>query len=234
MPTPLILLPGSLCDAALFAHQTRQLAQEREVMVARLDGEDSIEGLAAGVLAAAPQTFAVAGLSLGGIVAMELHRQAPGRVEALALLDTNLDAPAATQLAQRADWDGMVAAGRFDEIVTSLLPVSTHGRGALDAVVADMAHRVGEAAFLRQNAALQHRPDRRAWLGDVDVPVLVACGREDLVCPVALHEELAGRTRRGSLEVIEGAGHLATLDRPEAVTTLLHDWIGARAPVELG
>lgn len=234
MSTPLVLLPGSLCDAELFAHQTRRLAQEREVTVAPLDGEDSIEGLAAHVLATAPQTFAVAGLSLGGIVAMELHRQAPGRVEALALLDTNLDAPAAAQLQQRADWDAMVAAGRFDDIVASLVPVSTCGRGALDTVVTDMAHRVGEAAFLRQNTALQHRPDRRTWLEDVDVPVLIACGREDVVCPVALHEELAGRTQRGSLEVIEGAGHLATLDRPEAVTTLLHDWIGARAPVELG
>ena len=228
--SPLVLVPGSLCDAELFAHQVEHLGAEREVTVARLDAHDSIEGMAADVLAGAPATFALAGLSLGGIVAMEMHRQAPGRIEALALLDTNLDAPSEAQLEQRVRWAEMVGAGRFAEIVDGLLPVSTHGRGPLDAVVAGMAHRVGPDVFLRQNMALQHRPDRRAWLGDVDVPVLVACGEQDTVCPVALHEELVGHVRRGTLGVIGGAGHLAPLDRPDAVSESLHAWVGMTVP----
>lgn len=227
---PLVLVPGSLCDAELFAHQVAHLGAEREVSVARLDAHDTIEGMAADVLAGAPDTFALAGLSLGGIVAMEMHRQAPGRIEALALLDTNLDAPPQAQLDQRARWAEMVDAGRFGEIVDGLLPVSTHGRGALDAVVAGMAHRVGPEVFARQNAALQQRPDRRGWLAEVDVPVLVACGEHDTVCPVALHEELVARAGRGTLDVIDGAGHLAPLDRPDAVSASLHAWVGMSVP----
>lgn len=228
--TPLVLVPGSLCDAELFAHQVEHLGAEREVTVARLDAYDSIEGMAADVLGRAPRTFALAGLSLGGIVAMEMHRQAPERIEALALLDTNLDAPSEAQLEQRARWAAMVDDGRFGEIVDGLLPASTHGRGPLDAVVAGMAHRVGPDVFRRQNTALQQRPDRRAWLADVDVPVLVACGEQDTVCPVALHEELVGFARRGTLGVIGGAGHLAPLDRPEAVSESLHAWVGMTVP----
>lgn len=230
---PLILVPGSLCDAELFTHQTARLGMDREVHVARLDRADTIEGMAADVLAAAPASFVLAGLSLGGIVAVEMHRQAPGRIEALALLATNLAAPGVAQLEQREAWDEQMATGRFDEVVDALLPVSTLGRGPLDAVVARMAHRCGSEVFRRQNAALRDRPDRRPWLEDVDVPVLVACGREDVVCPVDLHEEMAGRVRRGSLEVVEGAGHLVTLDRSEAVTGILHDWVGASAATRM-
>ena len=231
--TPIVLVPGSLCDAELFAHQVEHLGAGREVTVARLDRQDSIEAMAAEVLDGAPETFVAVGLSLGGIVAMEMHRQAPERIEALALLDTNLDAPSEAQLEQRARWALMVDAGRFDEIVEGLLPVSTHGRGALDGVVAGMAHRLGPEVFRRQNTALQHRPDRRTWLADVDVPVLVACGEHDAVCPVALHEELVGHARRGTLGVIEGAGHLASLDRPEEVSEFLHHWVGITEPAPM-
>ena len=86
---PLVLLPGLLCDSALWSHQTRYLGEVADIMVADLTGYDSISALAAEVLARAPPRFAVAGLSIGGYVALEIVRQAPERVVKLALLDTN-------------------------------------------------------------------------------------------------------------------------------------------------
>jgi pimeloyl-ACP methyl ester carboxylesterase len=223
--TPLLLLPGSSCDDELFAGEVEQLSRDREVRVVDLGREDSIEAMAEAVLRDAPGTFLIAGLSLGGIVAMEVQHRAPERVESLALLDTNLAAPLDAQLEQRDEWRRAVAAGRFDDVVDALVPVSTFGRGDLDRVVSAMAHRVGPEVFERQNLALMHRPDRRGLLSSVEVPVLVVCGREDVVCPVALHEELAARAPQGSLTVIEGAGHLAPLDRPGAVAGHVRRWI---------
>ncbi len=87
--TPLVLLPGMMCDARLFVPQIGAISGRRAVMTAAVGGADTMAALAREVLAHAPPRFALAGLSLGGILAMEVLRQAPDRVERLALLDTN-------------------------------------------------------------------------------------------------------------------------------------------------
>ena len=83
------MIPGMMCDERLFASQINELSKRREVHFAKITDHETISELASDVLNNAPPVFALAGLSMGGIVAMEIVSQAPERVERLALLDTN-------------------------------------------------------------------------------------------------------------------------------------------------
>jgi len=213
---PLVMLPGTLCDDELFAAQIRDLPTN--VHIGDLTTSDSIEAMAEDVLRSAPETFALAGLSLGGIVAAEVVAQAPDRVVGLALLDTNLAAPSSDQITDRVHLAAEVRVGHFAAVVARLVPlltvdVVTHGRA-----IFDMAMRVGHEAFLRQNTALLSRPDRH-------LPVLIACGCLDLITPTAIHEELVRRCPSGRLAVVPDAGHLSTIDQPAALTRVLSRWL---------
>lgn len=221
---PLILIPGTLCDEALFSPQV--LALGRQAVVADITGADTIAELAADVLRSAPQAFAVAGLSLGGIVAAEIVAQAPERVIGLGLLDTNLDAPDGAQLQNRSRWAHDVRAGHFANLVAdNFVHPLTNDSARHGQAIFDMAMRVGPTAFLNQNAALLDRHDRRPILETLDVPVLIACGALDQVTPVAIHEELAERCEFAQTAVIPDAGHLSTIDQPKAATRVLADWL---------
>ena len=221
---PIVLVPGTLCDRALFSHQVEHLDGITEV--ADISQSASIEQMAADVLASSPSEFVIAGLSLGGIVAVEVHAQAPERVLGLGLLDTNLDAPSVGQIEARTRWASEVRSGLFaslvaDQLVAALTnDVDKHG----DAIF-DMAMRVGPAAFLRQNEALMNRQDRRGHLGQVDVPVLIACGALDVVTPTALHDDLMKRCTHATKAVVPDAGHLSTIDQPAALTRVIATWL---------
>lgn len=222
MTLPVVLLPGSMCDAALFAGQLESLGSAASV--GEVTKSSTIEAMAAGVLHHAPPVFALAGLSLGGIVAAEVAVQAPNRVAGLALLDTNLGLADDVQLTNRRNWAEVVRSGGFDELIEAVdhltVDPQTHGR-----TIVDMARRIGPEAFLRQNEALLHRRDRRNDLASSSCPVLVACGREDSLCPPAMHRDLANRIPHAQLSIVDEAGHLSTIDQPEELTSLLTEWL---------
>lgn len=218
-----------LCDAELFAHQAEHLSDLADVTVGDLTRDDSVAGMARTVLDAAPERFSLAGLSLGGIVAMELLRRAPGRVERLALMDTSPLPPRPDQLQAWDEFEKMTDDGRFVEVTTGrLMPALIHpdrrGEAALTDAVERMARNVGEEAFLRQLSAQRGRPDSRESLAGIECPTLVLCGREDALCPFGLHEEMA-RLIPAALVPVEGCGHLSSLERPEAVTAVLRYWL---------
>lgn len=229
MSTPLVLLPGTLCDERLFEHQIDALGTKREIIVGNLTASDTIAGMAKDVLGEAPERFALAGLSLGGTVAMEIMRQAPERVERLALIDTN--ARAATPQ-QRSHWDdlaAMVRRGEFTEITTDiLLPNLIHRQhdAGLRELIVDMATAVGPEAFLRQNAAHPTRPDSLDSLTRVECPTIVVFGAHELICSPEMHREIAAAVPGARLIEVPDAGHLSTLDNPEAVTAALESWLG--------
>ncbi|WP_158046157.1 alpha/beta fold hydrolase [Skermanella pratensis] len=226
---PLILLPGLLCDDALWAHQSRYLDEVADVRVADLTGHDSIAALAAAVLESAPPRFAVAGLSMGGYVALEIARRAPERVAKLALLDTNARADTDEQRRRRRGLMALANQGEFRGVTPRLLPMLIHpsrtGEEALTGTVMGMAERVGKDAFLRQQTAIMGRPDSRGDLPGITSPTLVLCGREDALSTLEMHVEMAGLIPRARLAVIEECGHLATLERPFAATALMRDWL---------
>jgi len=225
----LLLLPGLLNDARLWERQIAELSDFADCSVADLTVTDTISGLAAAVLAAAPvQRFALAGLSMGGYVALEIMRQDPGRVRALALLDTSArpDAPEAMKnrrvLMQLAETD-------FTAVIEALLPKMVHPSRLDDVVVVGtiraMAADAGKGAFLRQQRAIMERPDSRPLLHEIKCPALVLCGRQDVVTPVEVHQELVEGITHAAFTVIDECGHLSPLGQPRQVTDALKTWL---------
>lgn len=230
MSTPtLILLPGMPLDAALWAHQTRHLAEVAEVRVGDLTGHDSMAGLARAVLDAAPGRFALAGLSMGGYVALEIMRQAPERIAKLALLDTSARADTAEQGANRRQAIELARQGKYRQVVAGNLPRLLHPDHAEDRTLVDsvyaQAERIGAEAYVRQQTANQGRPDSRPGLAAIRCPTLVVCGRQDAITPLELHAEIADAIPGARFVPVEDAGHLAPMECPQAITALLREWI---------
>lgn len=232
--TPLILLPGLLCDRALWAAQVASLGEIAEPSVADLTRDESLPAMAARVLSEAPPRFALAGLSMGGYLAQEIMRVAPDRVMRLALLDTSARADTPERLAQRRGLIELAQKGEFRGITPRLLPQWLHpdhlGDARLTETVMAMTRRVGRDVYLRQMKAIMARPDGRGDLPRIRVPTLVLCGREDEATPLALHEEIASLIPAASLVVVDRCGHLSTLEQPEAVNGALRRWLAAEPP----
>jgi pimeloyl-ACP methyl ester carboxylesterase len=226
----LVLLPGLLCDAALWAAQLEALAGVASPVVADLTRHDSIGAMAEAVLRAAPGRFALAGLSMGGYVAQEVMRRAPERVTRLALLDTSARADTEAQRKRRGDLLALAGRGHFKGVTPRLLPMLVHparlADEALTASVMAMAERVGPEAFLRQQQAIMARPDSRPDLPRVACPTLVLCGRQDALTRLERPEEMAALIAPAELVVIEDCGHLSTLERPGEVSAALRRWLG--------
>lgn len=228
---PLVMLPGLLCDTGLFEAQAEALADVAQVQVADLTRDDTIAGMARRVLDEAPERFALAGLSMGGYVAMEIMRRAPERVTRLALLDTQARADTAEATAARRDLMALVCRGAFRGVSGRLMPRLLHaerlGDEALVAAVREMAERVGQEGFLRQEEAIIGRPDSRKGLAAIACPTLVLCGREDVLTPPELHVEMAQAIPRATLVVLPQCGHLSTMERPGAVSAQLRLWLAS-------
>lgn len=227
--TPLVLLPGLLCDQALWQSQIEGLADLADPSVADLTQDASLPAMAARVLAAAPPRIALAGLSMGGYVAQEIMRRAPERVERLALLDTNARADRPDQTARRRDLIALARRGRFKGVTKRLLPYLIHpdrlDDTPLTGVVMGMAERIGREAFLRQEEAIMGRLDGLEDLRRIVCPTLILCGAQDVLTPPKVHREMADRIPHARFVVIENCGHLSTLERPDEVTAALRDWL---------
>jgi pimeloyl-ACP methyl ester carboxylesterase len=229
--TPLILLPGLLCDAALWAPQMDDLQDIAAPEVADLTRDESLPAMARRVLAEAPPRFALAGLSMGGYLAQEIMRQAPERVSRLALLDTTARSDTPEQAARRRGLLELARKGEFQGVTPRLLPVYLHpdhlGDKAITDTVIAMARRIGQDAYLRQIAAIMARPDGREDLKRIAVPTLVLCGREDQATPYKLNAEIAASISGATFVAIERCGHLATLEKPAEVNAALRRWLTA-------
>ncbi len=219
-----------MCSDALWAPQSATLGDKLQVQVGDITGADSIAAIAEQVLAQAPSSFALAGLSMGGIVALEIWRRAPARVERLALLDSNYRADPESRRLMRERQMADVAAGRLETVLRDelkpnyLADCHRHNLDLLDEVLA-MGLALGPTVFQRQSLALRDRPDSSATLATLDCPTLVLCGDEDRLCPPDLHREMASRIPGARLEIIPHCGHLSTLEQPGAVTAALERWL---------
>lgn len=229
MQDALVMLPGMMCDARLFGPQLTALSRDHAVTVAPITGGDRIEEIASGLLDVLPRRFALAGLSLGAIVAMELLRRAPDRISRIALMDTNALAETPQSAANLEPLIMKIKAGRLDEFVEAILRpgvlASGPDRAGIVALVKDMAAHIGPEAVVRQVRAMQRRRDYQAVVRKCKVPALVLCGAEDGLTPVKRHSFMADLIPYAKLAVIDGAGHLPTLERPEAVTEALRVWL---------
>ena len=220
MPDPLVLLPGMNCSAALWSKL--DLSSWPAVTVPRLS-EPTLDSQVARLLDELPPRFALAGLSLGGIVAMALIRTAPERVSSLVLMSTNPHAPTDAQMdGWRVTRDALRAGRTARELQSEWLPLllSEPARRRPDLVndTLAMADAVGEDTLDAQLALQATRIDQRPALPDVRCPTMIIAARQDALCSVAKHTELNELIPGSSLLILENCGHLSPLERPRAVT----------------
>lgn len=227
-PDPLLLIPGMMCDARLFAPQVSVFSATRSVMIAPLTG-DTVTQIAENILATAPPKFALAGLSMGGIVAMEIMAQAPERISRIALLDTNPNAEYPKIAAGREPQITAAIAGDLRRVMREEMKPNYLADGPNQGAILDlcmaMAETIGPKAFVQQSRALQTRPDQQDTLRKVDVPALVLCGEDDALCPVHRHTLMADLIPNATLKIIPGAGHLPTLEQPQLTNKALMQWL---------
>ena len=233
MKQPLVLLPGLLCDAALWEPQLSDLADVADFFVADLTEQQTMKDMAATVLRDSPwKEFALAGLSMGGYVAQEIVRQAPQRVKKLALLDTRSRAELPEETERRRALMSLAQRGRsFTPVTTRMLPLLVHESRVKDAqlvkVIREMAERTGIEAYIRQQNAIIGRPEYRPMLPSIACPTLVLCGRQDRLTPLENSEQMAAAIPGATLVVVEECGHVSTLERPEAVNKAMREWLKA-------
>ena len=226
---PLVFLPGMMCDIRLFSHQLVDLAGERTLTVAPITDGETITEIAKSVLSDAPRKFALAGLSMGGIVAMEIMRLASDRVTRLALMDTNPLAETPHVASNREPQIIKAKTGQLGEVMQDELKPNYlapgPNRSDVLALVMDMALKLGPSVFIRQSRALQRRSDQQATLRKMNVDTLVLCGEHDALCPPKRHELMAQLIPNAKLHVVQGAGHLPTLEQPMLTSRLLKSWL---------
>lgn len=229
MAETLVLIPGLACTSRLYEPQIAALSGDRVILVADHTQDDSISAIAARLLREAPSRFALAGLSMGGYIALEVMRQAPERVERLALLDTSArpDAPEASQDRERLI--ALAQAGRFEDIHDRLWPRLVHpdrrNDSNLSNVIWDMMRETGVEAYVRQQRAIMGRADSRPLLPGIEIPTLVLAGEADAITPPEVAREMAEMIEWASLVLIPGAGHMSTLEQPESVAHALQLWL---------
>jgi len=231
----LILVPGVLCDATVWLPQAAALRDLAEVHIAELIECDSLGLMAEAILKTAPPSFALAGHSVGGRVALEILRRAPQRIERLALLDTGYEpvAPGAAGEREAAGRQRMVAKARERgmramglEWLQGMLNPPRLSDAALVKSILDMIERRSPDYYAAHTRAMLSRPDASPLLGEIRCPTLVLCGREDGWSPVERHRRLAALIPGCTFTIIENCGHMSTLEQPEDVSAALRSWLG--------
>lgn len=227
--TPIVFVPGLLCSAEIFGPQIAALWPYGPVHVASTLEGSTIAEIASSILAAAPPSFALVGLSMGGMISLEIMRQAPERVKKLALLDTSArpDTPAQTEL-RRASI-AQAKAGDFAATLEQALKVGLRpavwNNPELRQLYRRMGMTIGPESFSRHQEALIARIDSRPSLSRIDAPTLVLVGDIDQLNPPDRAKEIAAAIPGARLVEIPECGHGSTLDQPEAVTHALIQWL---------
>ncbi len=230
----LVLVPGLLCDDAVWQHQLATLSAVSEIQVAKHELCDSLGAMAERILARAPARFALAGHSMGGRVALEVMARAPQRVTKLALLDTGYQALAPGEAGEReqtgryrlleiAKQHGMLAMAQewSHGMVWPPRLADVPLMHAINAMIA----RASVEQFAAQIRALLERPDRTDLLANLHLPTLLLCGSNDSWSPLARHDDMARLIAGSQLVAVPECGHMSTMERPAAVAAALLAWL---------
>ncbi len=234
--TQLILLPGLASDHVMWQAQLAALPRAWRAHVTDVHARcDTIEAMARTLLDEHPGTLVLCGASMGGIVAMEVARQAPQRIRGLALLGTSARPESDEIRALREAAITLFAQGRTAEVLRANVPFAFHSSRSTDKTLvqdymAISMHRAGADQLIRQNRAIMARPDARRYLPDLRCPVLMVCGDADQLTPVECAQEIVDLVPHARLEILPQCGHMLTMEQPERVNALLRDWLAALPP----
>ena len=223
-----------LCDGAFWRAQMQGLGEIADCRVAAYGLADDFETMADIVLATAPQSFVLAGHSMGGRVALEIVRRAPGRVRALALIGTDYrghqseEARAAEAARREAilakiGGEGMEGFART-WVPQVVAPANMRDTVLVEEIVAMMMRQPREAASAQTLAGLM-RGDQTDVLRAISCPTLVCAGQEDSLRPVAVHRDMAALIAGSRLAVVEGSAHMVAMEQPEALTGHMRAWL---------
>ena len=227
----LVLLPGLAGDAQMWATQLEGLAAWRPFVTDVHARNDTIEAMAAALLAEQPDELVLCGASMGGMVAMEAARQAPARVKGLALLGTSAHAETTEMQALREAAIVQFEQGRLADIIEPNVALAFHPANAQDPGLVraylDFVYRAGAAQLIRQNRAVIARPDARAHLPSMRCPVLVMCGDADQLAPPEKSLEIAALVAHAQLVMVPQCGHMLTMEQPQFVNERLAAWLAS-------
>ena len=232
--TPVVLVPGLMCDEVVWTHQVQALADVADIQVAINGARDSLGAMAEAIIAQAAPRFAIAGHSMGGRVALEVIRRVPERVIALALLDTGHQPLAGGEagerevagrlaLVEKSRRQGMRAMGW--EWLQGMVYPSRLSDAMLVNAILDMIARKTPELYAAQTQALIQRPDATPLLAKIRCPTLCLCGQEDLWSPPRRHQEMCELINGSSLTVVPYCGHMSTMEQPAAVSDALRSWL---------
>jgi len=229
----LVLAAGLLCDEEVWQPVAERLADVADVTIVAFAGCASLGAMAGRLLAAAPPRFALAGHSMGGRVALEAFAQAPERVTRMALLNTGVHRPGAGEPASRRHLARLGEEEGMHAVVREWLPPMVGARASMDdalmARMAAMVERMAPEDFSAQQEAMLARPDAETPLSALTIPTLLLSSTEDGWSPPAQHEAMLARAPEAMLEIVEGAGHMSPMERPDAVADALRRWLAMPA-----
>jgi pimeloyl-ACP methyl ester carboxylesterase len=220
----LVLLTGMMCDERLWKEQLdAPILQNFSFFLPKSESfySDSIEKMARNILSEIPsEKFFVMGLSMGGIVLMEIYRQAKDRVLGIVLADTNHKAETSKRQIQRTeDLKLMQKMGLkkfvIEKMKVNYLSEQAKNKKEIYQLVVQMAENLGTNYFKKQSIALKNRRDYTDTMRTIDCPTLILCGEQDQLCPVSRHLEMKELIANTQLEVLENTGHLSCLESPE-------------------
>jgi len=226
----LIFLPGLACDSAMWQAQLAEIPAHLSACATNVHARhDTLEAMAGTLLAEHAGELILCGASMGGMLAMEVARQAPQRVIGLALLGTSARPEDAATRALREAAIVLFEQGRMAEVLQANLPLAFDASRAADAALQqaylDMIGRAGASQLVTQNRAVIARPDALAHIGRLRCPVLVLCGESDQLTPPERSRELAAAIPGAELALLPRCGHMLTMEQPEAVNAWLLDWL---------
>ena len=228
-----VFASGQLLTDEVWAPQVAALGARHALYFSDHRQDDTVAGMAARLLAGAPERFHLVAHAMGGFTAFEVMRQAPERIVSLVLIATLAPNDGPAQTARRQGYIALVEQGRFEAVVDERIPILLHPARHEDAPllrrVRGMAADTGADTFLRQQRAIMSRPDSRPTLPAICVPTLLVRGDEDAITTHAQQQEMLAAIPGARLQRIAHCGHLATLEMPVTTARVLADWLAERA-----
>ncbi len=219
----IVFVSGLMSDETLWEHQVAHLKDIASITCVSCT-QNTPEKMVNAILQKAPNNFVLVGHSMGGWLALEVMRKAKKRVQKLCLINTTARSDSIEKAAKRKAMIEQAKAGKFNQVVEQMLPYFVHNQKAKQRVLG-MFLKVGKDAFIAQELAMLMRDESESILASIDCPTLIIHANNDQIFSKEEHTELATKIPHATLVTIQDSGHMSPMEQPEAITSLLRNWL---------